>query len=298
MLLLIFAMFVTICFALAIVTLMAGSGSKVQARLTQLASAGANLEARGATESAGILANLAKLASPAQRLLSGKNDTTNRQLALAGYRKPHHADVYFACRLLLPLFAIVTALSVFDSPMLWLVMGGAGFYVPTMWLTSAVGKRREQVRVGLPDAIDLLVICMEAGLGIDQALVRVGDELKVSYPMLSEELVTINQEQRAGKARIDAWRSMGERTQLDTVHHFVSMLVQTERFGTPIARSLGQFADSLRLRRMQQAEELAAKTTVKMLFPLVACIFPAVFVVILGPALMAFHRGFNQMFAK
>jgi tight adherence protein C len=163
-----------------------------------------------------------------------------------------------------------------------------------MWLTSAINKRREQVRIGLPDAIDLLVICMEAGLGIDQALVRIGEELKISYPMLAEELVTITQEQRAGKARIDAWRSMAERTQLDIVNHFVSMLVQTERFGTPIARSLGQFADSLRLRRMQQAEELAAKTTVKMLFPLVTCIFPAFFVVILGPAIMEMNKSFSQ----
>jgi tight adherence protein C len=136
---------------------------------------------------------------------------------------------------------------------------------------------------------------MEAGLGIDQALVRVGHELRMICPALSEELVTINHEQRAGKPRIDAWRSMAERTGLEVVQQFVSMLVQTERFGTPIARSLGQFADSLRLQRMQKAEEIAAKTTVKLIFPLVACVFPALFLVLLGPAVLAISRGLAQL---
>jgi tight adherence protein C len=136
---------------------------------------------------------------------------------------------------------------------------------------------------------------MEAGLGIDQAMVRVGDELKRTAPALSEEFQIINREQRAGKQRLDAWRSMAERVDIDTVRQFVSMLVQTERFGTPIANALGQFADTLRTRRTQAAEEMAAKTGVKLLFPLVLFIFPSIFVVSLGPAFLGISKTLGDL---
>jgi len=135
---------------------------------------------------------------------------------------------------------------------------------------------------------------MEAGLGIDQAMARVGDEIRLTSPALADEFQIINREQRAGKPRLDAWRSMAERVDIDFVRQFVAMLVQTERFGTPIANALGQFADTLRTRRTQAAEEAAAKAGVKLLFPLVFFIFPSIFVVALGPAIIAMGNLFSD----
>ena len=137
-----------------------------------------------------------------------------------------------------------------------------------MYLFYRIGKRKTSINKALPDALDLLVICMEAGLGIDQATLRIGKEIEEVYPELSEELSIIGYEQRAGKPRLEAWRSMSDRVDLDTVRQFVAMLVQTDKLGTPIARALGQFADGLRTKRLLMAEEQAAKTTVKLIFPL------------------------------
>jgi tight adherence protein C len=131
---------------------------------------------------------------------------------------------------------------------------------------------------------------------MDQALIRIGEELRLSHPELSDEFLLIRLEQRAGKPRIDAWKNMADRTGLEVVRSFVSMLMQTERFGTPLSRSLGYFADSLRVRRRQQAEEMAAKTTVKLVFPLVLFIFPSMFIVLLVPALISISRSFTSNF--
>ena len=150
----------------------------------------------------------------------------------------------------------------------WFIVGTIfAFYVPDLYLSRLIRQRRERVRLGLPDALDLLAICMEAGLGLDQALMRVGGELNDTHPDLSDEFNLISLEQRAGTPRIDAWRHMAERTKLEIVSSFVSMLVQTDKFGTPISKALAVFSDSLRTQRRQKAEELAAKTTIKMVFP-------------------------------
>ncbi|HEX3154181.1 MAG TPA: type II secretion system F family protein, partial [Candidatus Angelobacter sp.] len=133
------------------------------------------------------------------------------------------------------------------------------------------------------------------GLGIDQAMLRVGDEMAITAPSLAEEFQIVSREQRAGKPRLDAWRSMAERLDIEFVRQFVTMLVQTERFGTPVAQALGVFADTLRSRRMQAAEEVAAKTGVKLLFPLVLFIFPSIFVVSLGPAIINLHQMFADL---
>jgi len=179
----------------------------------------------------------------------------------------------------------------------WFVLLSAvGFLAPDLWLTTAIARRRERVRLSLPDALDLLVICMEAGLGLDQAMIRVGRELAISNPDLSDEFLLINLEQRAGKPRLEAWRNMAERTDLEVVRSFVSMLVQTERFGTPISKSLSTFADGLRLKRRQRAEELAAKTTIKMIFPLALFIFPSMFIVLLAPAIISISRNLGKFF--
>jgi tight adherence protein C len=143
--------------------------------------------------------------------------------------------------------------------------------------------------------VDLLVICVDAGLGLDQAMLRVGQELANSHPEINEEFLQINREQRAGKPRLDAWRSMAIRTNLPDIEAFVNMLVQTERFGTPIARALSTFADGMRQKRRQLAEEKAAKTTVKIIFPLVLFIFPCMFIVLLGPAIISMMRNLTAL---
>ena len=167
--------------------------------------------------------------------------------------------------------------------------------MPDIFLFYKAGKRKQKIWRALPDALDLLVICMEAGLGIDQAVLRIASEIQPVYPEMSEELLIISREQRAGKPRLEAWRSMADRVDLDTIRQFVAMLVQTERLGTPIARALGTFADGLRTQRMLKAEENAAKTSIKLLFPLIFFIFPALFVVLLGPALIRMMKTFEDM---
>jgi tight adherence protein C len=177
----------------------------------------------------------------------------------------------------------------------FVILGGAllaGIVLPEAFILWRVGARQHRMRKGLPDALDLLVICVEAGLGIDQALMRVSEELRVVHPDLSEELQLVNLEMRVGKTRIEALRELARRTGVDDIKALVAMLAQTERFGTSIAQSLRVYSDDLRVRRRQRAEEMAAKTTVKMVPPLVLFIFPALMVVILGPAILILIRQF------
>jgi tight adherence protein C len=155
-----------------------------------------------------------------------------------------------------------------------------------MWLKTKIKNRRERIRKSLPDALDLLVICVEAGLGLDQAMLRVGQELDISHPDIHQEFMQVNLEQLAGKPRLEAWKSAAERTQIPEFFLFVGMLTQADRFGTPIVRALSRFGDEIRLKRRQRAEEMAAKTKIKILFPLVLFIFPCVFIVLLAPAIL------------
>jgi tight adherence protein C len=165
-----------------------------------------------------------------------------------------------------------------------------------MWLKLRIKKRRERIRRSLPDALDLLVICVEAGLGLDQAMLRVGQELILSHPDIHQEFMQVNLEQLAGKPRLDAWKSAADRTQIGEFSLFVSMLTQADRFGTPIVRALSRFGDEIRLKRRQRAEELAAKSKIKILFPLVLFIFPCIFIVLLAPAILNIAR--NMQTAK
>jgi tight adherence protein C len=224
---------------------------------------------------------------PIRNLVSSDDEELAYQLSLAGFKDPAHVEVFASAKILLPVVGLLAS-TFAGSGMLYVALIGtvAGFFVPDLFVTQLIAWRKTKLRLGFPDALDLLVICMEAGLGIDQALVRVGHEMEMMCPPLAEELHVITHEQRAGKPRLDAWRSLSERLDLDFVRQFVTMLVQTERFGTPIAGALGQFADTLRLTRTQEAEERAAKAGLKLLFPLVFFIFPSIFVVLLGPALL------------
>jgi tight adherence protein C len=168
------------------------------------------------------------------------------------------------------------------------ILGGmAG---PDIWVKTRIDRRKLKIQNGLPDAMDLAVVCVEAGLGLDQALLRVGTEIHMSAPELAEELNLRNIEINMGRSRADALRNLADRTGVDDLKALVAILIQTDRFGTSVGTALRTFSDSLRVKRRQRAEEMAAKLSVKMLFPMMLFIFPAIFFVILGPAVIAITR--------
>ncbi|HWR13551.1 MAG TPA: type II secretion system F family protein [Terriglobales bacterium] len=223
-----------------------------------------------------------------------QDSRTARMMARAGYRKPESVLLMRGIKVLFPvgLASAVYFTGVYHfNPMLVVMFTLVlGYLVPEFWLSRRINRRKTKLRRALPDALDLLVICVEAGLGIDQGMLRVAEELRVSHPELSDELHLTNMEVRVGKTRLDALRALGTRTGVDDIKALVAMLVQTDRFGTSVAQSLRVHSDDMRLKRRQRAEEMAAKTTVKMVPPLVFFIFPALMVVILGPAVVALVR--------
>jgi tight adherence protein C len=220
-----------------------------------------------------------------------------RRLTLAGYRSPSHADIFLGVRLALPAVLGFTAAFVFKDNVViaFMIAIVLGFFAPDFWLSHAINTRREQLKLSLPDGLDLLSICMEAGLGLDQGIVRVGQELRMSHRALSEEFLLVNFEQRAGAQRIAAWQGFAERADVESIRSFVAMLIQTDRFGTPIAKSLSNFSDALRMQRRQLAEEMAAKTTIKLVPPLVFFIFPAMGVVVVGPAMITVAKALTHI---
>ncbi|MFZ0792517.1 MAG: type II secretion system F family protein, partial [Candidatus Korobacteraceae bacterium] len=198
------------------------------------------------------------------RLGFAQDEKLRQKLLAAGLRESSAVDTYFGIRLLGPIAAVLAGTFIRSNTFMWILgLMMAAYLAPDAWVGYRTRKRRERIRLGLPDALDLMVVCVDAGLAIDQALLRAGQELALSQHEISEEFIQINFEQRAGKPRIEAWQSMADRTKLDTVKSFVQMLAQTDRFGTPLVRALRVFADGLRQKRRQQAEELGAKTTVK-----------------------------------
>jgi len=214
-----------------------------------------------------------------------------QRLVTAGYRNNEAMALFFGIRvgLALLLFGLFASPVIFGSNFL-MALGacGVGYILPGFMLARMAKRRQHMIRLGLPDALDLLVVSVEAGLGLDQAIQRVADELAFAHPALAEEMKLINLELRAGKARSEALKNFGERTQVDDVISLVTMLVQTDKFGTSVAQSLRVHSETSRTKRRQRAEEAAAKTGVKMVFPLVFCIFPAIWVVTIGPAAIKF----------
>jgi tight adherence protein C len=214
-----------------------------------------------------------------------------QRLVTAGYRRREAVVVFFGLRIAIAVAAFV----LFESPivtrptlLMALAACGVAYVLPGIVLARMAKRRQHRIRLGLPDVLDLLVVCVEAGLGLDQAMQRVSEELAFAHPDLSDELRLINLELRAGKARADALHNLAVRTALDDVSSLVTMLVQTDKFGTSVAQSLRVHADTLRTKRRQRAEEAAAKTGAKMVFPLVLCIFPAIWVVTVGSAVIKF----------
>ena len=165
-----------------------------------------------------------------------------------------------------------------------------GAAIPDMWLRRAILKRQENIQFALPDAMDLSVIAVEAGLGLDQALMRVGDEISTAHPDLADELRLRNLEINMGRSRSDALRNLAERTGVEDLKALIAILIQTDKFGTSVGQALRTFSESLRVKRRQRAEEMAAKLAIKMVVPMVLFIFPGVFIVILGPAFIAIIR--------
>jgi tight adherence protein C len=164
--------------------------------------------------------------------------------------------------------------------------------LPGLWLDRQLALRQEAISNALPDALDLLIVCLEAGTSLDQAILKTSGELQLAYPALAEELRTIITETRAGKPRIEAFRNFAARTKLEEVRSLVSMLVQTDRFGTSIAQALRTHAEVSRTKRRQRAEERAAKVSVKLVFPLALCLFPALYIVCFGPVVVKIYRAF------
>jgi tight adherence protein C len=195
--------------------------------------------------------------------------------------------IFLACRL--------TILNIVSNPLslaISLFLALMGFYLPDIWLQNKGERRRAKLLEGLPDALDLLVVCVEAGMGIDGAFNRVAEEIKLSNPELSDEFKLLNLELRAGKSRQDALRNLSARSGLEEVESLVTLLIQTDKFGTSVASALKIYSDTFRTQRYQRAEEIAAKLTVKLIFPLILFIFPALFVVIMGPAAISVYNTF------
>lgn len=230
------------------------------------------------------------------------SETLKWELAQAGYRHLEGRRIFAGARVLstigLALGGIVIAMVARLQPHeLFLVVGAAtaaGYIGPMSYLHARQSRRQMDVTLALPDALDLLVICVEAGQGLNAALMKVGKEVALSSPALSEDLMIVNNEMRAGVSRTQALRNLSLRTGVDDVRALVAVMIQSDRFGTSVAQALRIHAGSLRTRRRQRAEEKARKAPIKMLFPLVFCIFPEMFVVLLAPGMLELFRALSQ----
>jgi tight adherence protein C len=223
-----------------------------------------------------------------------------QRLIRAGYRKETTVKIFYGCKFVIPVLlaitALVTGLGALSPFFVYAVCLGIGYLAPDFWLSRKIKKRQSKIRRGLPDVLDLLVICIEAGLGLDQATVRTSEELAHAVPELCDELYVVVLEQRAGRPRQDTWKHLAERTDVDCIRNLVTMMVQAEQFGTSIGKTLRTHSDTLRTQRIQQVEEQAAKTTIKLIFPLVFFIFPSLFLVVLGPAIIIMMDSFKSLF--
>lgn len=286
-------------FALGITTLVTVATDPVRRRLGALAPA----DDGGATTSAFS----AWVQRRGKYLLPGKGeerDKVQRQLAYAGLRSPNVLAAFYGIKTFLSLGLLVAVLVATRwlaqfSPgqilFLSLMSAALGLVLPNIVLRHLVERRQKLLRNGFPDALDMLVICVEAGLGLTAAIQRVADELKVSHPELAAELALVNAETRAGVEREVALRNLTDRTGLDDIRGLVSLLIQTLKFGTSIADTLRVYSEEFRDKRMQRAEEIAAKVGTKLIFPLVFCLFPSFFIVAIGPAVIRIMSVFQQL---
>ena len=249
---------------------------------------------------AGFLSLLTSLSAFARPKKEEEVSLLRKKFLKAGFRNEKApvffwgAKVFSALALLVLLILVnlffIHTLVTFRFVFLAVIAALIGFYLPDLWLWLRIKDRREKMFNGLPDALDMLVVCTEAGMGLDAAISRVGEEIRLSNQVLSDELKQVTLELRAGKHRQEALRNLSQRTDLEDLNSLVSLLVQTDKFGTSVAQALRVYSDSMRTKRFQKAEEIAAKISVKLTFPLILFIFPALFVVIMGPALIQVYR--------
>jgi tight adherence protein C len=292
-------LFASLLVTAAAMALSSGATATIERRLGEIA-VGGHAAVKEAEYSRAVVQALKRLGNAAPKSAAELGKLQQRLVA-AGYRSSEALVVFFGIRLAtaLALFAVLMSPLVGRPNFLMALAGCAlGYLLPGMALARMAKKRQHLIRLGLPDALDLLVVSVEAGLGLDQAIQRVGQELDFAHPDLSEELSLINLELRAGKARAEALHNLATRTGVDDISSLVAMLVQTDKFGTSVAQSLRVHSDTVRTKRRQRAEEAAAKTGVKMVFPLVFCIFPAIWVVTIGPAAIKFVQVLMPMANK
>ena len=246
---------------------------------------------QGQVEKAPIKERIEQALSPLSKAIPLSPAEANKSrawLMQAGYREARHETIYFGMRVFCAIagLLLVVLSSGFDSPYLLVGIPALGFLLPRFILKRMIKERQRRIRVGLADALDLTVICVEAGLSLDQAMARVGQDLRYAHEDLSDEFYLVNLEMRAGKPRPEALRNLADRTGVDDIRALVGVLIQTDRFGTSVAQALRVHSDSLRTERRQRAEEQAAKTTIKMIPALVVFVLPSMFFVTLGPAVI------------
>jgi tight adherence protein C len=223
-----------------------------------------------------------------------------QRLTRAGYRDDSDLRIFYGAKVLVPLLLCVLAgvsgASQIGPFFVYTLALALGYLAPDFWLGRRIAARQLELRIGLPDFLDLMVVCIEAGLSLDQAMARSTEELHTTVPHIADEMGLVQLEQRAGRPRLDAWKGLADRTDIEVIRTLVSSIVQAEQFGTSIAKTLRTYSDSLRTQRRQHVEELAAKMAVKLVFPLVLFIFPSLFVVALGPAAIQMQDMFQKYF--
>lgn len=244
----------------------------------------------------GIVGRLERVIPRSQAELS----VIQRRLIRAGYRKESAVKIFYGAKALVPcslaLLVMLTGVSSYSPFFIYILALGLGFLLPDFWLGRRISNRQANLRRALPDVLDLMVVCIEAGQSLDQTTARTAEELKAAHPDMCDELGVVVLEQRAGRPRGDAWQHCADRTGEDSLRHLVAVVLQAEKFGTSIAKTLRIHADTLRTQRRQKLEEQAAKTTVKLVFPLVFFIFPSLFLVTLGPATIIMADSFQKYF--
>jgi len=276
--------------AAAAIALMPSRAGAIDRRVEELTFGGRDTDVEEQPRMQSFVAMLKRVG---ERAPKSPKEMGNLRLRLvqAGYRREEALTIFFGSRVAfaLGLFFLLSTGVLIKTNMIVALGGlGLGYILPGMLLARMAKRRSHRIRLSLADMLDLLVVSVEAGLGLDQAMSRVGTELAFAYPELADELKLINLELRAGKPRSEALRNLADRTGVDDLSSIVTMLIQTDKFGTSIAQSLRVASETLRTKRRQRAEEAAAKTGVKMVFPLVLCIFPSIWVVTIGPAAIRF----------
>lgn len=279
------------------------AGSVTSLALARTAPERRRLQPPDTTERVGLFSQFTALLRPtknpvrqlakAPKGASSRVSRLQRRLEAAGWNDPETASYFALAEIVSPAVGAVIPLLLLGSEgwLLAIVTGVVGYLVPDLLLTRATRRRQRAIQNGLPDALDLIVVCVEAGSSLDQAIMRASEELDIALPALAKELRTVTSEIRAGKPRLEAFQGLARRTGVEDVRALVSMLTQTDRFGTSISQALRTHASTSRTKRRQLAEERAAKVGVKLVFPLALCLVPALYVVCLGPVVIRILRA-------